>query len=378
MRILHVHSGNLYGGVERMLAPFARTSRRAPSEHQFALCFEGRLAAELRAQGAAVEQLGEVRIREPWSIRRGRTQLRRVLERRTFDAVICHMPWAQAVFGPAVRKPGAPLVFWMHDVATGRHWLERAARRTVPDLALCNSYYTAHTLDALYPGIARQVIYPPIEIREKKITEEARWAIREALDTPRSVVVIMQASRMESWKGHETHLRALGLLREAPGWVCWIVGGAQRETEARHLRRLEALALKLGVAGRVKFCGERTEVRALMSAADIYCQPNLKPEPFGIVFGEAMAAGLPIVATRSGGVAELTGASSGWTLPANDAPALASALRALIEDSELRLRLGRSGAARIAALCDPQKQAGKLAAAIGSIMARGTTTAVGR
>src|SRR6185437_13559866 len=66
MLLLHVHSGNLFGGVETMLLAFAEC--RGPLEHRFALCWDGRLAAELRAHGAAVEILGATRARYPLSI----------------------------------------------------------------------------------------------------------------------------------------------------------------------------------------------------------------------------------------------------------------------------------------------------------------------
>lgn len=378
MRILHVHSGNLYGGVERMLASFAATSQPARIEHQFALCFEGRLAPELRAKDVAVHRLGEVRSRYPLSVRRARRALRDVLYGRAFDAATCHMPWAQALFGPVIREAGLPLIFWMHDIATGRHWIERAARRTVPDLILCNSHFTARTSNTLYPGCRWQVVYPPVDADAEDVSEQERRARRDALETPSSAVVIVQASRLEAWKGHEVHLEALGQLRDLPDWVCWIAGGVQREHEVRYLRGLKALAVKLGIVERVRFCGEQREIRPLLRAADIYCQPNLRPEPFGIAFGEAMAAGLPVVTTGLGGVAELIDASCGLTVPANDAQALASSLRELIGNPHRRVAFGAAGAARVAGICDLQRQVRALEMAIASHVSARTAAVAGQ
>ncbi len=264
MRILHVHSGNLYGGVEALLITLARIANRTQVEHQFAICFEGRVASELRTQGAAVDLIGEVRTRYPLSVRRARAQLRRILEMRHFDAVVCHMAWAQGLFGPVIRTAGLPLIFWMHDVASGYHWLERLARRTVPDLALCNSRYTARTLVTLYPACPSQVLYPPIAVSRRNLSAETRSVLRDVLNTPSSAIVIVQASRLESWKGHTVHLRALGTLRDIPGWVCWIAGGSQRRSEATYLVELKALAAELGIAERVRFCDERADVPMLL------------------------------------------------------------------------------------------------------------------
>src|SRR5439155_14055714 len=98
MKVLHVHSGNLYGGVETMLVTLARHRKLcADMEPHFALCFDGRLNRELTASGAAVYPLGAVRISRPHSIWRARRRLREVLEHQ-FDVAICHSAWSQAIF----------------------------------------------------------------------------------------------------------------------------------------------------------------------------------------------------------------------------------------------------------------------------------------
>ena len=76
-------------------------------------------------------------------------------------------------------------------------------------------------------------------------------------------------------------------------------------------RELRAAAERLGIAARIKFLGQRDDVPSLMRAADVQCQPNAGPEPFGLVFVEALAAGLPVVTTRMGGPLEIVNASCG-------------------------------------------------------------------
>src|SRR5690349_15662317 len=125
MRVLHLHSGNLYGGVETLLVTLSRLRSHAPDmEPELGLCFEGRLAEELRASGVVVRMMGEARVSRPWTVLRARRRLRELLARERFDAAICHAPWAQGVFGPAVRGAGVPLVFFLHGPARGRHWIE--------------------------------------------------------------------------------------------------------------------------------------------------------------------------------------------------------------------------------------------------------------
>src|ERR1044072_7242005 len=117
MRVLYVYSGNLYGGVETMLLTLAR--HRAEMEASFALCFKGRLSEALTVADAPVHQLGGAKISLPLSVRRSRRALANLFERESFDAVICHSPWSQAIFGPVARQARLPLVFWLHDAVSG-------------------------------------------------------------------------------------------------------------------------------------------------------------------------------------------------------------------------------------------------------------------
>ncbi|HEX6183909.1 MAG TPA: glycosyltransferase [Pyrinomonadaceae bacterium] len=363
MRVLHVHSGNLYGGVETMLSTLAR--RRADCaemETHFALCFEGRLSEELKDSGAPVHHLPGVRVSRPASVWRARRALAALLRDERFDVTVCHSAWTQAVFGKVARASGLPLVFWAHGAANGTHWLERWARRTPPDLAVCNSHYTARALRSLFPGARAEVVYCPVELPDLSPyrTPESRAAVRAELDTPADATVIIQVSRMEECKGHSLHLRALSLLTDVGGWVCWMVGGAQRPQEMAYEARLKAEAEALGLAGRLRFVGPRRDVPRLLAAADIYSQPNTAPESFGLAFVEAMHAGLPVLTTAIGGACEVLDDSCGVLIPPDSPGELAARLRLLLDDEHLRRTLGRGGPARARLLCDPRAQVGRL------------------
>lgn len=361
-QILHVHSGNLYGGVETLLVTLARYREFCPAiEHEFALCFEGRVAAELRGCGVLVYPLGRVRARNPLSIMRARKRLTELVRQRRYAAVVCHMPWPLALFGSAVRRTDAALIFWMHDAANGRHWVERCAQRVTPALVLCNSDYTASTLPRLYPQAPpHEVLYYPVMQPEIRLGADDRRNLRAEFDTPQDATVIVQASRMEAWKGHRLHLEALAHLRDMPEWICWIAGGPQRPAEEEYFNTLRADAARLGIAERIRFCGQRSDVARMLRAADIFCQPNTGPEPFGIVFIEALYAQLPVVTTAMGGPQEIVNDSCGVLVPPADPPALAAALRKLIVDPVERARLGAAGPARADNLCGVANQLRRL------------------
>ncbi len=103
-------------------------------------------------------------------------------------------------------------------------------------------------------------------------------------------------------------------------------------------------------SGRLTLLGERADVPRLMQAADIFCQPNTGPEPFGIVFIEALLAGLPVITTRMGGAVEIVDETCGL-LCTPDPDQVARSLQRLVVDADLRRSLGRAGPARARRIC---------------------------
>jgi glycosyltransferase involved in cell wall biosynthesis len=369
MKVLHVYSGNLYGGIETMLLTMAR--RRdlcAPLEPRIAHCFDGRLARELAGTGVAVRTLPSPRASRPLSVRRARRALADLLAREPVDVVVCHAAWSQTMFGGIVRQRRVPLVFWAHDAVSGRHWIERLAKRVVPDLAICNSAYTARSVAALYPRAPSVVVAYPVDVDAAPLSCSARRDMRQQLATDESATVIIQTSRLEPWKGHAVLIDALGRLAARPGWTCWITGGAQRPHEAEYLASLRSQAARLGIADRIRWLGERNDVPALLRAADVHCQPNTAPEPFGIAFVEALAAGLPVVSTAIGAAIELIDERCGVLVPPQDPAAVAGALARLIDEPAARRTFAQAAQARARALCDPATQLHRLFDVLGAVV----------
>ena len=355
--MLHLIAGNLFGGVETLLLTLARERDFCPAmDPHFGVCFEGRVSGELRSAGVPVHMLGAVRISRPWSVWRARRRLKAILEREHFDVVICHMAWTMAMFGRVARSANTKLVFWAHGFQNSRGWLERMARRITPDLALANSRATALSLPGMWTGIESRQLYYPVELPQDDERESWRSSLRREFGVAEKGTVIIQVSRLEAWKGHGLHLRALSLLKDVPGWTCWLVGGAQNAEEERYLDGLKKSVAELGIADRVRFLGQRSDVRHLLTAGDIFCQPNEAPEPFGIVFIEGLWAGLPVVTTAIGGAIEIVDETCGVLTKPDDPESLAASLRLLIESGELRSRLGAGGPARAEKLCAPSAQ----------------------
>lgn len=365
MKVLHVGSGNLYGGVEKVLLTLARQRHLCPEmEQHFAVCFRGRLSEELQNEGVPLYWLKKMHGRDPLAIVSNRCKLSLLQRKLNLDAVIYHSLWSYDLLAVGTRRGAAARILWLHDAVDKIGPLEFVARWQQPEIALSNSRFTAGTVLMLYPKIRVSVVYCPVEFTSASQDIAKRKAIRQSLRTGPEDVVIVQLSRMEAWKGHSLHLRALSRLHNLPGWVLWIGGDAQRPEEQIYLDSLKQQAMDLGIAARIRFLGHRTDVAELLLAADIHCQPNLGPEPFGITYVEAMMAGLPVVACRLGAASELIDASCGLLCEPEDVSGLAFALRLLITGRDLRERLGRSGPERAKQLSDPAARLNDLYAAL--------------
>jgi glycosyltransferase involved in cell wall biosynthesis len=361
MRVLHINPGNLFGGVETFLITLARCRETCPEmEPAFAVCVPGRLEQELQQTGVVVHVLGKVQVSRPWTVWSARSALRRVLATDRFDVVICHQAWTQAVFGPVARR--LPLVAYFHGPCDGG-WPEWLARRQRPRLIVAPSSHTLETLRPLFPGIRATVLHYPLPSQvttTRDLLPGERAALRAELGTVPEEVVVLQASRLEPWKGPDRVLRALSRLREVPNWRFWLAGGAQRPSEVAYFLELRRLANTLGIADRVVLLGQRSDVATLMRAADLYCQGNRSAEGFGLSFLEAGFCGLPSVTSDLGGVQEIIDPSTGILVAPDDVEALADALRTLIVDKARRLEMGARARAKVIARFDTAQQLERL------------------
>ena len=149
------------------------------------------------------------------------------------------------------------------------------------------------------------------------------------------VTRVVTVANLRPEKGHETLIAAAALLaRDCPDLRYLIVGDGARRAE------LEALVRTKGVDRIVEFAGHREDVPALLAASDLFVLPS-RSEAFPNGAIEAMAAGLPVIASAVGGLLDLIQSSrTGLLVPADDAEALAAALRRLHQDPERAASIG--------------------------------------
>ena len=150
-------------------------------------------------------------------------------------------------------------------------------------------------------------------------------------------------------KGQEYLLRAVRSLQDQGFFIKVLLTGGAAPGSEDHIPRMQQLACDLNLENQVVFSGELPDPRAAYAAMDIFVLPSAQPEPFGGVVLEAMAFGLPVIATAIGGSPEqVVPEETGFLIPPADPESLAVKLRRLCEDRDLCIRMGIAGRQRIA------------------------------
>lgn len=217
---------------------------------------------------------------------------------------------------------------------TGDRWLARSV-----DLWLPCSEYNARRVQAHY-GCEYSVMYNGVDTGLFS-REGERRDLRAELALPAGSRLVASVGRLIGWKGFQVVVEALPKLPR----VHYIVAGSGGERA-----RLEQLAAGFGVADRLHFLGEvrHRELPAVLRAADIFLQPSIGEEAFGISVAEAMGCGLPVIASDQGGLREVVadGETGLLVTPGQPGP-WADAIAHLIADRELSRRMGEAGCRRV-------------------------------
>ncbi len=276
----------------------------------------------------------------PLSDLRALGEVRSALATLKPDLIAAHSSKAGILARLAARSLRVPVVFTVHGWAftPGVPPLEAALYRQVERLVgpLASRIITVSEYDRRL-GLAARVAPEDRLVTVHNGMPDVPAELRA--DPARSPARLVMVARYGAQKDHPTLLRALADLRQHP-WELDLVG------DGPSMGQTEALATELGLAGRVRFLGQRSDVERILAAAQVsLLVTNWEGFPLSIL--EAMRAGLPVVASSVGGVAEsVRDEESGYLVPRADVPHLRDRIERLLTDPALRARLGAAGRAR--------------------------------
>ena len=168
---------------------------------------------------------------------------------------------------------------------------------------------------------------------------------RDECKIPGTASVIVSAGRIDPEKGHDALVESFWQISDRFPEVYLVICGKTFGNEGYALRLLNRIKA-LGLQQRIFFLGQRRDLPEIFADCQIFCLPTLE-EAFGLVFIEAMAAGLPVVACQSGAVPEIViNAVTGLLSEPRDCKKLAANLELLLLNPDLAAQLGNAGRAR--------------------------------
>jgi len=161
-------------------------------------------------------------------------------------------------------------------------------------------------------------------------------------------IIIGTIGRIHYWKGQDYFLRIAGALHAKYSDLSFLIVGDAFDGYEYLYDNLNTLSKQLHIENSVYNLGFRSDITNIYNAIDIFILPSLLPDPFPTVVLEAMAAGIPIVATKQGGAVEMIeDGKSGILIPINEPEKAASMLEALVKSKELRTQMGKEAQLRV-------------------------------
>jgi glycosyltransferase involved in cell wall biosynthesis len=346
-RILHVIKGLSRGGAEQLLVSQAPYLDRSRFQYEIAYLLpdHNALVEELENAGLPVHCLYGARGSQ-WVGR-----LRSLVRTRGIDLVHDHSPYVAIGTRLGVRRrSGLCLVYTEHNVWESYHkatYWGNLLTYSRSDRVFAASDHVRASIR--YPRPFRFMPMPKVETLYHGVDPEAisRWGssdgVRADLGIPEHAPLVGTVANFRPSKGHSVLLLAAAKVRRAiPEVRFLLVGHGPLESDIR--RR----ASQLGLDGTVIFAGARDDAPRLAGAVDVFALPSVY-EGLAIALIEAMALGRAAVVTRVGGLTEvIEDGKQGLLVNPGDPDALANAIVSLLQDADLRRKLGDAGRHRAA------------------------------
>ena len=343
MKIIHIITGLATGGAERALYNLLQggLSEKFDS-HVISLGDKGTIGPQIEALGVSVTTLG---MRQGRPTLAGLFKLRKVIKALQPDLIqgwMYHGNLAATLVSLMLSKEVALL--WNIRQSLYEIKKEKRLTRLViranrlfsnrPDALLYNSQVSRRQHEAFgFAAEQGQVIPNGIDCRQFSFSEEARQRIRNELTIPNNALLVGHVARLHPMKDHANFLRAAGMIAGNHSNVHFILSGRNVCVDNADLKQFIPTSLQ----HKFHFLGERSDVADLMSAMDILSSSSWG-EAFPNVLGEAMACGVPCVATDVGDSGYIIG-DCGVVVKPRDTPALAAGIESLLSLPETERKL---------------------------------------
>lgn len=345
--VMHVINAYTLGGAEKLVFDIASGMDKA--KFDVFICSIGAkgddigqaIRQDLQSRGIKTLSLDKAPRKQRWS---GVLRLADILRKHKIDIVHTHCP-SPDFYGrfAASLNWAAVVVSTIHNTAGYSRLSERilgrfvskyiAISEAVQKYALDDLQLPAHKVVVIHNGIRMETFQGTLALREEKLAE---------LGISGNKKIIISVGRIAEAKGQFYLIQAAkGILKVFPDTHFVIVGSDQ--VDKALAQELKRVTMAEGLAEHITFAGVRQDVPELLAISDVFVLPSLW-EGFALVSLEAMAAGVPMVATDVGSIREiLVNRENGLIVPPKDAEALADGIKFMLADPERARAMGLEG-----------------------------------
>jgi L-malate glycosyltransferase len=330
------------GGTERLVVELVRRLRAELPMSVCCLDAAGAWGNQLRTEGVQVRSLHR---RAGFRPTLGR-QIARFAALHNARLIHCHQ-YSPLVYGCLARlwRPSQRVIFTEHGrlsdapPSAKRQFANTVLSRVPHRVFAVSADLKQHLVAEGFRSNQVRVLYNGIDVGPLP-TEEARHRVRQALGLDDRVFTIGTVARLDPVKDLETLIRATAALTQQIPTTLVVVGDGPEQAQ------LERVTAELGATSAVRFLGHRDDARDVLAGCDVFANSSIS-EGISLTILEAMAAGLPVVATAVGGTPEIIDASCGRLVPARSPDAMTRALHEMALSPEVRADLGRAGRRRV-------------------------------
>ena len=236
-----------------------------------------------------------------------------------------------------------PVVWHMRNVSKSWFW-SILARQSI----IKKTVFISQAQQSLFqvPDYKSTIIYNGIDTQEFRMNGITK-KLRQEFNVSSAAIILGVTGRLLPKKGYVSFLKAgkLAIDRCRDKQIkLVIIGGAFSRNQENYLLQLKKQAEELDIVNHVVFTGFQKDIKSYVTDLDILVVPSIWDEPFGRTALEGMALGLPVIATRVGGLPEvIEDGSSGLLFEKNDIEAMAQAMVRLIRSPDLRQQMGLRG-----------------------------------
>lgn len=347
-RVCHVIHSLRDGGAEHLLVTLAEVAATAGVHVSVVslMPVDGlRYARQLEELGVEVRSIA---LGSRWDVR-GLPRAARLIGELDPDVLHTHLKHADFVGAFASRRLHVPMISTLHVIEDAPTPMQRVKRRLAAQARIRSAHRTITVSDAQRRWYLDQFGAPPDRVTTLRngvlpptfeANEGHAARFRHRLGITDQTTLIAMVALLRPGKGHHDLFDAVRLLSSDLDVTVILAGdGPTRKELETEVSRDPTLR------GTIRFAGFVEDVEALLSACDLVVHPShFDALPTALLY--ALAAGVPVVATRVGGISEILGEDAGVLVPAMDPPALAAAVEALVRSPEQRAQIGAAAHAR--------------------------------